>query len=171
MSTLSRILAGKRMFVCANSSSWKFKTVTFSRALKIVDVGERPGSSDGLEYDPEWLAILKATNSLQRTTPVPWNPPENNGLHERYIDIKTYRNIHKVTCPKSRKIPLEKSRSISRQFSHFFITPQYWPAHGSSPKKEGKKEREIFFTQLFHIHSFCHGVSILTDHVLRWPVY
>lgn len=55
--------------------------------LQIVDVPERPGSSEGLEYDPEWLAILKATNSLQRITPHPWNPPENNGLHERYTDI------------------------------------------------------------------------------------
>ncbi|CAI5670710.1 unnamed protein product [Oreochromis niloticus] len=52
--------------------------------LQIVDIPERPGSSEGLEYDPEWLAILKATNTLQRTTPHPWNPPENNGLHERW---------------------------------------------------------------------------------------
>ncbi|CAK6967693.1 lariat debranching enzyme [Scomber scombrus] len=52
--------------------------------LQVVDVPDRPGSSEGLEYDPEWLAILKATNSLQRTTPHPWNPPENNGLHERW---------------------------------------------------------------------------------------
>ncbi|CAF95984.1 unnamed protein product, partial [Tetraodon nigroviridis] len=60
------------------------KCLPYREFLQIVDVGERPGSSDGLEYDPEWLAILKATNSLQRTTPVPWNPPENNGLHERW---------------------------------------------------------------------------------------
>ncbi|XP_068184595.1 lariat debranching enzyme [Antennarius striatus] len=52
--------------------------------LQIVDVQERPGSSEGLEYDPEWFAILKATDSLQRITPHPWNPPENNGLHERW---------------------------------------------------------------------------------------
>lgn len=87
------------MFVCVDGSSWKFKAVTFSHALKIVDVSERPGSSDGLEYDPEWLAILKATNSLQRTTPVPWNPPENNGLHERYMDIKTYEKYTHSKMP------------------------------------------------------------------------
>ncbi|KAK9537314.1 hypothetical protein VZT92_004943 [Zoarces viviparus] len=52
--------------------------------LQIVDVPERPGSSEGLEYDPEWLAILKSTNSLQNTAPHPWNPPENNGLHQRW---------------------------------------------------------------------------------------
>lgn len=86
------------MFACISGSRSKFKGVTCSRALKIVDVGERPGSSDGLEYDPEWLAILKATNSLQRTTPVPWNPPENNGLHERYLDIRTKSLCFEVTC-------------------------------------------------------------------------
>ncbi|KAK2905642.1 lariat debranching enzyme [Channa argus] len=60
------------------------KCLPYREFLQIVDVPERPGSSDGLEYDPEWLAILKATNSLQRTNPHPWNPPENNGLHERW---------------------------------------------------------------------------------------
>uniref|UniRef100_A0A674N2N2 Debranching RNA lariats 1 n=1 Tax=Takifugu rubripes TaxID=31033 RepID=A0A674N2N2_TAKRU len=60
------------------------KCLPYREFLQIVDVPERLGSSDGLEYDPEWLAILKATNSLQRTTPVLWNPPENNGLHERW---------------------------------------------------------------------------------------
>ncbi|XP_070693914.1 lariat debranching enzyme [Pempheris klunzingeri] len=60
------------------------KCLPYREFLQIVDVPERPGSSEGLEYDPEWLAILKATNSLQRVTPHPWNPPENNGLHERW---------------------------------------------------------------------------------------
>ncbi|XP_071782441.2 lariat debranching enzyme [Centroberyx gerrardi] len=60
------------------------KCLPYREFLQIVDVPERPGSSEGLEYDPEWLAILKATNSLQRTTSHPWNPPQNNGLHERW---------------------------------------------------------------------------------------
>ncbi|XP_074513725.1 lariat debranching enzyme [Sebastes fasciatus] len=60
------------------------KCLPYREFLQIVDVPEREGSSEGLEYDPEWLAILKATNNLQRTTPHPWNPPENNGLHERW---------------------------------------------------------------------------------------
>lgn len=55
--------------------------------IQIVDVPDRPSSSEGLEYDPEWLAVLKATNSLQRITPQLWNPPERNGLHERYANI------------------------------------------------------------------------------------
>ena len=66
------------------------RSIKSTPVLQIVDVPERPGSSGGLEYDPEWLAILKATNSLQRITPHPWNPPDNNGLHERYrhLDLK-----------------------------------------------------------------------------------
>lgn len=53
--------------------------------LQIVDIPDRPVSSDdGLEYDPEWLAILKATNNLQSTNRQLWNPPENNGLHEKW---------------------------------------------------------------------------------------
>ncbi|XP_075886944.1 lariat debranching enzyme isoform X1 [Nelusetta ayraudi] len=51
--------------------------------LQIIDVPERPGSSENLEYDPEWLAILKATNRLQSTTPQPWNPPEKI-MNERW---------------------------------------------------------------------------------------
>ncbi|XP_072253605.1 lariat debranching enzyme [Leuresthes tenuis] len=60
------------------------KCLPYREFLQIVDVPDRPSSSESLEYDPEWLAILKATSSLQRTSPHPWNPPENNGLHERW---------------------------------------------------------------------------------------
>ncbi|XP_077436425.1 lariat debranching enzyme [Vanacampus margaritifer] len=60
------------------------KCLPYREFLQILDVPERAGSSDDLEYDPEWLAILKATDDLQRITPHPWNPPENNGLHERW---------------------------------------------------------------------------------------
>ncbi|RVE61160.1 hypothetical protein OJAV_G00167980 [Oryzias javanicus] len=60
------------------------KCLPYRDFLQIVDLPDRQSSSEGLEYDPEWLAILKATDSLQRTCPQPWNPPENNGLHERW---------------------------------------------------------------------------------------
>ncbi|XP_024116266.1 lariat debranching enzyme [Oryzias melastigma] len=60
------------------------KCLPYRDFLQIVDLPDRRSSSEGLEYDPEWLAILKATDSLQRTSPQPWNPPENNGLHERW---------------------------------------------------------------------------------------
>ncbi|KAI2660660.1 Lariat debranching enzyme [Labeo rohita] len=51
--------------------------------LQIVEVADRPGSSANLEYDPEWLAILKATDSLQKPSCNFWNPPQDNGLHTR----------------------------------------------------------------------------------------
>ncbi|MED6232089.1 lariat debranching enzyme [Ataeniobius toweri] len=60
------------------------KCLPYREFLQIVDIPDRPSSSEGLEYDPEWFAVLKATNSLQSTTPQRWNPPENNGLHERW---------------------------------------------------------------------------------------
>ncbi|KAJ8396317.1 hypothetical protein AAFF_G00018940 [Aldrovandia affinis] len=52
--------------------------------LQIVELADRPGSSEHLEYDPEWLAILKATNSLQRVSSCAWNPPQDNGLHPKW---------------------------------------------------------------------------------------
>lgn len=52
--------------------------------LQIVEVADRPGSSEHLEYDPEWLAILKATDRLQKPSHNFWNPPQDNGLHTRY---------------------------------------------------------------------------------------
>ncbi|KAK3543524.1 hypothetical protein QTP70_023216 [Hemibagrus guttatus] len=52
--------------------------------LQVVEIADRPGSSEQLEYDPEWLAILKATTRLQKPSPNIWHPPENNGLHTRW---------------------------------------------------------------------------------------
>ncbi|KAK7154137.1 hypothetical protein R3I94_007490 [Phoxinus phoxinus] len=52
--------------------------------LQIVEVADRPGSSEHLEYDPEWLAILKATDRLQKPSHNFWNPPQDNGLHTRW---------------------------------------------------------------------------------------
>ncbi|XP_069081854.1 lariat debranching enzyme isoform X2 [Pleurodeles waltl] len=53
--------------------------------LQVVDIDHDPSKSeDRLEYDLEWLAILKATNELVNVTPKMWNMPENNGLHARW---------------------------------------------------------------------------------------
>ena len=64
----------------------KVKTVLIAEHVlvcQVVDIPDRTDSAEGLEYDPEWLAVLKSTNGLQRTTPHPWIPPMNNGLHQR----------------------------------------------------------------------------------------
>ncbi|CAL8321252.1 unnamed protein product [Merluccius merluccius] len=60
------------------------KCLPYREFLQVVDIPDRTDSAEGLEYDPEWLAILKSTNGLQRTTPHPWIPPMNNGLHQRW---------------------------------------------------------------------------------------
>ncbi|XP_031417168.1 lariat debranching enzyme isoform X1 [Clupea harengus] len=52
--------------------------------LQVLELAERPGSSENLEYDPEWLAILKATDGLQNVSPSIWLPPEDNGLHAKW---------------------------------------------------------------------------------------
>ncbi|MBN3318638.1 DBR1 enzyme, partial [Atractosteus spatula] len=52
--------------------------------LQIVEIEDRPGAPEQLQYDPEWLAILKATDELLNCTPCNWNTPENNGLHSRW---------------------------------------------------------------------------------------
>uniref|UniRef100_A0A8C7WT15 Debranching RNA lariats 1 n=1 Tax=Oryzias sinensis TaxID=183150 RepID=A0A8C7WT15_9TELE len=89
--------------------------------LQIVDLPDRQSSSGGLEYDPEWLAILKATDGLQRTSPQPWNPPENNGLHERWDFRASEVAMMKVVEELSGEldIPDNFSRTV----------PPYDPAH------------------------------------------
>ncbi|MGH0162863.1 UNVERIFIED_CONTAM: hypothetical protein FKN15_064646 [Acipenser sinensis] len=52
--------------------------------LQIVDIEQDPSASDRLEYDPEWLSILKNTAGLVNTTARTWNMPENNGLFSRW---------------------------------------------------------------------------------------
>ncbi|XP_060114162.1 lariat debranching enzyme [Heteronotia binoei] len=52
--------------------------------LQIVEIEHNPSASDTLEYDPEWIAVLKATNNLISVSPNTWNMPENNGLHARW---------------------------------------------------------------------------------------
>uniref|UniRef100_A0ABM5ER40 Lariat debranching enzyme n=1 Tax=Pogona vitticeps TaxID=103695 RepID=A0ABM5ER40_9SAUR len=52
--------------------------------LQIVEIPHDPNASDHLEYDPEWIAVLKATNNLINVSPNLWNMPENNGLHAKW---------------------------------------------------------------------------------------
>ncbi|XP_036287245.1 lariat debranching enzyme isoform X5 [Pipistrellus kuhlii] len=51
--------------------------------LQVIEIDHDPGAPDYLEYDIEWLTILRATNNLINVTARLWNMPENNGLHTR----------------------------------------------------------------------------------------
>ncbi|XP_007430041.1 lariat debranching enzyme [Python bivittatus] len=64
--------------------------------LQIVEIEHNPNAPDCLEYDPEWIAVLKATNDLINVTPTSWNMPENNGLHEKWDYSVTEEDIRKV---------------------------------------------------------------------------
>lgn len=50
---------------------------------QIIDIEHDPSAGDSLEYDAEWIAVLKATNSLVNVTQSSWNMPEKNGLHAK----------------------------------------------------------------------------------------
>ncbi|XP_036188357.1 lariat debranching enzyme isoform X5 [Myotis myotis] len=53
--------------------------------LQVIEIDHDPSAPDYLEYDIEWLAILRATNNLINVTARLWNMPENNGLHTRSV--------------------------------------------------------------------------------------
>ncbi|XP_061698639.1 lariat debranching enzyme [Syngnathoides biaculeatus] len=111
------------------------KCLPYREFLQIVDVPERAGSSDNLEYDPEWLAILKTTNDLQRTTPHPWNPPENNGLHQRWDFTVSEEALMKVVEQLSGElaIPENFSRTVP---PYNPSSPQYHaaPSYHANPQ-------------------------------------
>ncbi|XP_021563828.1 lariat debranching enzyme isoform X2 [Carlito syrichta] len=52
--------------------------------LQILEIEHDPSAPDYLEYDIEWLTVLKATDDLINVTGRLWNMPENNGLHARW---------------------------------------------------------------------------------------
>ncbi|XP_048357886.1 lariat debranching enzyme [Sphaerodactylus townsendi] len=64
--------------------------------LQIVEIKHDPSASDSLEYDPEWLGVLKATNNLVNVSPNSWNMPENNGLHAKWDYSVTEEDIKAV---------------------------------------------------------------------------
>ncbi|XP_023394581.1 lariat debranching enzyme isoform X2 [Loxodonta africana] len=51
---------------------------------QVIEIEHDPSAPDYLEYDIEWLTILRATNDLINVTGHLWNMPENNGLHTRW---------------------------------------------------------------------------------------
>ncbi|XP_053326904.1 lariat debranching enzyme [Spea bombifrons] len=62
--------------------------------LQIVDVEHDPSKPECLEYDLEWLAVLKSTKDLLNVTSKTWNMPENNGLHPKW-DFSATAEIRK----------------------------------------------------------------------------
>ncbi|NXJ92020.1 DBR1 enzyme, partial [Corythaixoides concolor] len=64
--------------------------------LQIIDVEHDPNAGDSLEYDAEWIAVLKATNSLINVTQSSWNMPEKNGLHAKWDYSATEEAIKEV---------------------------------------------------------------------------
>ncbi|XP_036847672.1 lariat debranching enzyme isoform X2 [Manis javanica] len=64
--------------------------------LQVIEIEHDPSAPDYLEYDIEWLTILRATNSLVNVTGRLWNMPESNGLHARWDYSATEETMNEV---------------------------------------------------------------------------
>uniref|UniRef100_A0A8V8TMF7 Debranching RNA lariats 1 n=1 Tax=Homo sapiens TaxID=9606 RepID=A0A8V8TMF7_HUMAN len=64
--------------------------------LQILEIEHDPSAPDYLEYDIEWLTILRATDDLINVTGRLWNMPENNGLHARWDYSATEEGMKEV---------------------------------------------------------------------------
>ncbi|XP_023562791.1 lariat debranching enzyme isoform X3 [Octodon degus] len=81
--------------------------------LQVLDIEHDPSAPDYLEYDLEWLTILRATNDLINVTGNQWNMPENNGLHTRWDYSATEEAMKEV---------LKKLNNDLRVPSNFSVT-------------------------------------------------
>lgn len=52
--------------------------------LQVLEIEHDSSAPEYLEYDIEWLTVLRATDDLINVTGNLWNMPENNGLHTRW---------------------------------------------------------------------------------------
>ncbi|XP_004588461.2 lariat debranching enzyme [Ochotona princeps] len=52
--------------------------------LQVLEIEHDPSAAAVLEYDVEWLAVLRATDELLDVTGRQWNVPQNNGLYARW---------------------------------------------------------------------------------------
>ncbi|XP_048454679.1 lariat debranching enzyme [Rhincodon typus] len=89
--------------------------------LQIVEIEHDPNASEHLEYDSEWLAILKATNDLINVTSKSWNMPENNSLHAKWDYSVSEEDIKELLEEQANNL------QIPCNFSQ--IAPVYDPAH------------------------------------------
>ncbi|KAI5928969.1 Lariat debranching enzyme [Manis javanica] len=67
-----------------------------TQRLQVIEIEHDPSAPDYLEYDIEWLTILRATNSLVNVTGRLWNMPESNGLHARWDYSTTEETVNEV---------------------------------------------------------------------------
>ncbi|XP_070620108.1 lariat debranching enzyme [Erythrolamprus reginae] len=81
--------------------------------LQIVEIEHNPTASESLEYDPEWIAVLKATNELINVSPCYWNMPENNGLHEKWDYDVTEEDIKKLLEEVNHDLVIPQNFSIT----------------------------------------------------------
>lgn len=81
--------------------------------LQIVDVEHDPSKPDCLEYDLEWLAILKNTKSLLNVTSKTWNMPENNGLHSKWDFSATTESREEVLNDLSQDLQIPCNFSVT----------------------------------------------------------
>uniref|UniRef100_A0A3B1IHG5 Debranching RNA lariats 1 n=1 Tax=Astyanax mexicanus TaxID=7994 RepID=A0A3B1IHG5_ASTMX len=111
------------------------KCLPYRDFLQIVEVPERPGSSDQLEYDPEWLAILKATNDLQKPSPGMWYPPENNGLHPRWDFRASEEAMMEVVSDLNGELNIPVNFSLTvPAFDPAHPQPHIPPAYATNPQ-------------------------------------
>lgn len=81
--------------------------------LQVLEIEHDHSAPDYLEYDVEWLTVLRATDDLINVTGSLWNMPENNGLHTRWDYSATEEAMKEV---------LEKLNHDLKVPSNFSIT-------------------------------------------------
>ncbi|KAG7254403.1 hypothetical protein CRUP_027443 [Coryphaenoides rupestris] len=111
------------------------KCLPYREFLQVVEIPDRSDSAAGLEYDPEWLAILKSTDSLQKTTAHPWVPPQNNGLHLRWNFSASEAEMTAVVDELSGEltVPDNFSRTVLA-YDPANPRPRTPPSHGANPQ-------------------------------------
>ncbi|XP_018937934.2 LOW QUALITY PROTEIN: lariat debranching enzyme-like [Cyprinus carpio] len=103
--------------------------------LQIVEVADRPGSSEHLEYDPEWLAILKATDNLQKPSCNFWNPPQDNGLHPRWDFSASEEAMMEVVSDLSGDLCIPENFSLTvPAYDPSRPQPNAHPAYSTNPQ-------------------------------------
>ncbi|KAM3917371.1 lariat debranching enzyme [Leptodactylus fuscus] len=84
--------------------------------LQVVEVEHDPSKPDQLEYDLEWLSVLKATKDLLNVTSKAWNMPENNGLHSRWDFSATEQTRQEVLHDLGNDLTIPLNFSVTLPF-------------------------------------------------------